>query len=325
THHSKWGVTNTVTIYAKTNLQSFRISWRFQTQSSPSLHLSPSSAVWRLVSGSGTSLSKRGFQGPSLGCFQSVSGGTSMTFTNYSKQWKMHRRIAQSTIRAFSSANSQTKKSFEKHIAAEAEELIEAFLRLSSNNQYFNPSHELTVAAANIICALCFGKRYGHDDLEFRTLLRRVDKFGETVGAGSLVDVMPWLQSFPNPVRSVFQNVKDLNKDFFTFVKGKVVEHRQSYDPEVTRDMSDAFIGVIDHADMETGLTEAHTEGTVSDLIGAGLDTISTALHWMLLLLVKYPSIQTKLQDCATSDGLVFLLGLIYKILLELDIGKLFN
>uniref|UniRef100_A0A8C1G6G2 Cytochrome P450, family 1, subfamily C, polypeptide 2 n=1 Tax=Cyprinus carpio TaxID=7962 RepID=A0A8C1G6G2_CYPCA len=234
---------------------------------------------------------------PNFVSFQSVSGGTGMTFTNYSKQWKMHRKIAQSTIRAFSSANSQTKKSFEKHIASEAEELIETFLRLSSNNQYFNPSHELTVAAANIICALCFGKRYAHDDLEFRTLLSKVNKFGETVGAGSLVDVMPWLQSFPNPVRSIFQSFKELNKDFFTFVKGKVVEHRQSYDPEVTRDMSDAFIGVIDHADTETGLTEAHTEGTVSDLIGAGQDTISTALHWMLLLLVKYPSIQTKLQE----------------------------
>ncbi len=116
---------------------------------------------------------------PNFVSFQSVSGGTSMTFTSYSKLWKMHRKIAQSTIRAFSSANSQTKKSFEKHIAAEAEELIETFLRLSSNNQYFNPSHELTVAAANIICALCFGKRYGHDDLEFRTLLSKVNKFGE--------------------------------------------------------------------------------------------------------------------------------------------------
>ncbi|KTF76528.1 hypothetical protein cypCar_00049515, partial [Cyprinus carpio] len=123
---------------------------------------------------------------PNFVSFQSVSGGTGMTFTNYSKQWKMHRKIAQSTIRAFSSANSQTKKSFEKHIAAEAEELIETFLRLSSNHQYFNPSHELTVAAANIICALCFGKRYAHDDLEFRTLLSKVNKFGETVGAGSL-------------------------------------------------------------------------------------------------------------------------------------------
>ncbi|XP_036397761.1 cytochrome P450 1B1-like [Megalops cyprinoides] len=234
---------------------------------------------------------------PNFVSFQVVSGGNSMTFTNYSKQWKMHRRIAQSTIRAFSSANSQTKRAFEQHIVGEALDLVQTFLRLSADGQYFNPSHELTVAAANVICALCFGKRYGHNDREFRILLGKVDKFGQTVGAGSLVDVMPWLQSFPNPVRSVFQSFKDLNKEFFAFVKDKVVEHRETYNPEVTRDMSDAIIGVIDRAERETGLTGAHTEGTVSDLIGAGLDTVSTALHWILLLLVKYPHIQAKLQE----------------------------
>lgn len=220
-----------------------------------------------------------------------------MTFTNYSKQWKMHRKIAQSTIRAFSSANSQTKKAFEQQIVAEATELVEIFLKHSTEGQYFNPAHELTVAAANVICALCFGKRYGHDDVEFRALLQNVDQFGQTVGAGSLVDVMPWLQSFPNPVRSVFKNFKNLNRDFFMFVRNKVEEHRETFDPEVTRDMSDAFIGVIDKADSDNGLTTDHTEGTVADLIGAGLDTVSTALHWILLLLAKHPDIQTKLHE----------------------------
>ncbi|XP_041809132.1 cytochrome P450 1B1-like [Chelmon rostratus] len=234
---------------------------------------------------------------PNFVSFQTVSGGKSMTFTNYSKQWKMHRKIAQSTIRAFSSASSQTKRAFEQQIVAEATELVEIFLQLSAQGQHFNPAHELTVAAANVICALCFGKRYGHDDVEFRALLHRVDMFGQTVGAGSLVDVMPWLQSFPNPVRSMFQNFKLLNQEFFGFVQHKVAEHRETFDPQITRDMSDAFIGVIDKADSDNGLTKGHAEGTVSDLIGAGLDTISTALCWILLLLTKHPDMQTKLHE----------------------------
>ncbi|XP_033180909.1 cytochrome P450 1B1-like [Mastacembelus armatus] len=234
---------------------------------------------------------------PNFVSFQIVSGGKSLTFTSYSKQWKMHRKVAQSTIRAFSSANSQTKKAFEKQIVAEATELVGIFLKLSSQGKYFNPAHELTVAASNVICALCFGKRYGHDDVEFRALLEKAHQFGQTVGAGSLVDVMPWLQSFPNPVRSVYENFKDLNQEFFGFVCNKVEEHRETFDPEVTRDMSDAIIAVIDKADSDNGLTKAHTEGTVSDLIGAGLDTISTALHWIVLLLAKHPNIQTELHE----------------------------
>uniref|UniRef100_A0A3B5B008 Cytochrome P450, family 1, subfamily C, polypeptide 2 n=1 Tax=Stegastes partitus TaxID=144197 RepID=A0A3B5B008_9TELE len=231
---------------------------------------------------------------PNFVSFQIVSEGKSLSFTNYSKQWKMHRKIAQTTIRAFSSANSQTKKAFEQQIVAEAMQLVEIFLKLSAQGQYFKPAHELTVAAANVICALCFGKRYGHDDTEFRALLHKVDQFGKTVGAGSLVDVMPWLQSFPNPVRSIFRTFKELNQDFFLFVKSKVEEHRETFDPEVTRDMSDAIIGVINEGDQ---LTKSHTEATVADLLGAGLDTVSTCLHWMVLLLAKHPEMQTKLHE----------------------------
>ncbi|KAJ3613772.1 hypothetical protein NHX12_020018 [Muraenolepis orangiensis] len=233
---------------------------------------------------------------PDFVSFKEVSGGNSMTFSNYSKPWKTHRKIAQSTLRAFTSANTQTKKAFEGHIVAEATELVDIFHKLSAGGQYFNPGCDLTVAAANVICALCFGKRYGHDDAEFRTLLGRVEKFGEVVGAGSLVDVMPWLRSFPNPVRTMFLDFVDLNRQYFGFIKSKVVAHRETFDPEVTRGMSDSIIGVIE-GNGNTGLTEAHTESTVADLIGAGLDTISTALHWSCLVLAKYPAIQTKLQE----------------------------
>ncbi|KAM9842736.1 cytochrome P450 1B1-like [Aulostomus maculatus] len=233
---------------------------------------------------------------PNFVSFQFVSGGKSMTFTNYSKQWKAHRKIAQSSLRAFSSANSQTKKAFEQHVMAEAVELVQVFLRRSSDGRYFEPTHEFTVAAANVMCALCFGRRYGHEDLEFRTLLKKVDKFGETVGAGSLVDVMPWLQSFPNPVRSVYENFKNLNEEFFTFVKDKVVQHRESFNPNVTRDVSDAIISVIEHG-KDSGLTKDFVEATVTDLIGAGQDTMSTVMQWIVLLLVKYPDIQVKLHE----------------------------
>lgn len=233
---------------------------------------------------------------PNFISFQLISGGKSMAFGSYSEQWKLHRKIAQSTLRAFSSANSKTRKAFEQHVVAEAMDMVQNFLRQSADRCYFNPSHEFTVAAANIICALCFGKRYGHDDPEFRTLLGRVDKFGETVGAGSLVDVMPWLQSFPNPVRCIYQNFKTINHEFHAYVKDKVLQHRNTFNPDVTRDMSDAFISVIEHG-KENTLSKDFVEGTVTDLIGAGQDTVSSIMQWMVLLLVKYPAMQTQIQE----------------------------
>ncbi|XP_063039727.1 cytochrome P450 1B1-like [Engraulis encrasicolus] len=233
---------------------------------------------------------------PNFLSFQFVSGGKSIAFNSYTKEWKAHRKLAHSTLRAFSSANSQTRLAFEQHVAGEAMELVQTFLRLSRDGRaYFNPAHEFTVAAANVICALCFGKRYGHDDPEFRTLLSRLGKFGETVGAGSLVDVMPWLQSFPNPVRGIFQNFKDLNEEFFNYVREKVGQHRNTYSHEVTRDISDAIINVLENG--ESTLPKDFAECTVADLVGAGQDTVSTALNWIVLMLVTHPHHQVQLQE----------------------------
>ncbi|CAI9601556.1 unnamed protein product [Staurois parvus] len=233
---------------------------------------------------------------PNFTSFKIISGGKSMAFGGYSDLWKVQKRIAHTTLRAFSTINAETKKQFEHHVASEVQDLIQVYLHLSSGGQYFDPYHECTVAVANVMCALCFGKRYSHDDQEFKALVGRNDKFGQTVGAGSLVDIMPWLQAFPNPVRSLYRSFKDLNIEFFDFVKSKVSRHRETYKPEVTRDMSDAFIGVIEHGS-GASLDKDYVEGTVTDLLGAGQDTNSTALAWIILLLIKYPHIQQKLQD----------------------------
>ncbi|XP_039597401.1 cytochrome P450 1B1 [Polypterus senegalus] len=240
---------------------------------------------------------------PNFTSFQLVSGGKSMVFGSYNTVWKKHRRIALSSIRTFSTANSQTKKRFEAHVMEEALELIQTFIHQTRKHGYFEPTHELTVAAANVICALCFGKRYCHEDMEFKALLGKVNRFGETVSAGSLVDTMPWLQAFPNPIRRIYKDFKDLNREFFEFVKDKIIQHRQTFNPEVTRDMSDAIISVIEHGTRaEDGLTKEHVEGTVNDLLGAGQDTISASLHWILLLLIKYPHIQVKLQRLIDAE-----------------------
>ncbi|XP_053553863.1 cytochrome P450 1B1-like [Bombina bombina] len=235
---------------------------------------------------------------PNFTSFQLVSGGKSMAFGGYSDLWKAHKRIAHSTLRAFSTLNTKTTTLFEQHVVAEVQNLMQVFLQLSSDGRFFDPYHECTVAIANVICALCFGKRYSHDDQEFRALVGRNDKFGQTVGAGSLVDIMPWLQIFPNPIRSLYNSFKELNVEFFDFVKVKITQHRQTYNPEVTRDMSDAFISNIEHgAGAGDGLSKDYVEGTVTDLLGAGQDTVSTALSWIILMLIKYPHIQCKLQE----------------------------
>uniref|UniRef100_A0A8B9QP66 Cytochrome P450 1B1 n=1 Tax=Anas platyrhynchos TaxID=8839 RepID=A0A8B9QP66_ANAPL len=223
--------------------------------------LNGEAAIRRALVGLGSHFAGR----PNFPSFGLVSGGRSVAFGACSPQWRARRRLAHAALRARSTA-----AEVERHVAAEAGDLVRLFLRRSHDGAYFQPCPLLVVANANVLCALCFGRRYGHADEEFATLLGRNDRFGQTVGAGSLVDVLPWLLWFPNPVRRVYRDFQALTQELHDFVQAKVAQHRQTFDPDV--------------------------ESAMTDIFGAGQDTTSTALSWVLLLLLKHPQLQQDLQ-----------------------------
>ncbi|XP_039594349.1 cytochrome P450 1B1 [Polypterus senegalus] len=236
---------------------------------------------------------------PDFTSFKVISGGKGMAFNGYSDLWKIHRKVAHSTIRHFSTCNQEARKSFEQGILSEIKEVIGVFLKKSEDEKFFEASKFLAVAVANTMSAVCFGKRYSYDDAEFQSLIGRNDQFAKTVGAGSIVDVMPWLQSFPNPIKTMFDNFKTLNEEFYDFIYGKVVQHRATLKAGTIRDMTDAFIVALDQGkEVKNGavLGKEHVPPTVNDIFGASQDTLSTAMHWMFRLLVRFPDVQEKLQ-----------------------------
>ncbi|XP_041803157.1 cytochrome P450 1B1 [Chelmon rostratus] len=236
---------------------------------------------------------------PDFTSFQFIANGDGLAFNTITDWWKMHRRVAQSTVRLFSTGNLQTKKAFEHHVLCEVRELLELLVKKTKAHQYFSPMTYLVVSTANIMSAVCFGKRYSYEDKEFRQVVGRNDQFTQTVGAGSIVDVMPWLQYFPNPIKTIFDNFKQLNLEFSTFIRDKVIEHRKTIQSSTIRDMTDAFIVALDQLSEKTGLTlgKDYVTPTVGDVFGASQDTLSTALQWVFLILVKYPEMQVRLQQ----------------------------
>ncbi|NXW43221.1 CP1B1 protein, partial [Nyctiprogne leucopyga] len=250
--------------------------------------LTGEAVIRRALVGAGARFAGR----PDFPSFQLVSGGLSVAFGSCSPRWRARRRLAHAALRARSTA-----AEVERHVAAEARELIRLFLRRSRDGAYFQPCPLLVVANANVLCALCFGRRYGHADGEFTALLDRNDRFGQTVGAGSMVDVLPWLLRFPNPVRRVFHVFRALNRELHGFVCAKVAQHRQTFDPRALRDISDIMIATVERGDRPPkGLGPEDVDGAMTDIFGAGQDTTSTALSWVLLLLLKHPGLQQDLQ-----------------------------
>ncbi|XP_059215998.1 cytochrome P450 1B1 [Centropristis striata] len=237
---------------------------------------------------------------PDFTSFQYVSGGDSLAFGTLTDWWKVHRRVAQSTVRMFSTGNPDTKRTFEHHVLCEFKELLQLFVEKTQQQNYFQPLSYLVVSTANIISAVCFGKRYSYEDEEFRQVVGRNDQFTQTVGAGSIVDVMPWLQYFPNPIKTMFDNFKKLNLEFGEFIRNKVLEHRKTIQSSTIRDMTDAFIVALDQIREKSGLSSPEKDyvtATMGDIFGASQDTLSTALQWIILILAKFPEMQQRLQQ----------------------------
>ncbi|KAM9344631.1 cytochrome P450 1B1 [Symphorus nematophorus] len=236
---------------------------------------------------------------PDFTSFQYVSNGDGLVFNTMTDWWKMHRKVAHSTVRMFSTVNLHTKKTFEHHVLCEMRELLQLFLDKTKEQQYFQPMTYVVVSMANIMSAVCFGKRYSYEDEEFRQVVGRNDQFTQTVGAGSIVDVMPWLQYFPNPIKTMFDNFKRLNLEFGIFIRDKVMEHRKTLQSSTIRDMTDAFILALDNLREKTGnaLGKDYVTPTMGDVFGASQDTLSTALQWIILILVRYPEMQVRLQQ----------------------------
>lgn len=226
---------------------------------------------------------------PDFTSFRFVADGDGVAFGTVTERWKTHRRVAQSTVRMFSTGNPRTRSSFERHVLCEFREMLRLFVDRTRTERFFQPMTHLVVSTANVMSAVCFGSRYSHQDDEFRDVVGRNHKFTRTVGAGSIVDVMPWLQYFPNPIKTMFEDFKQLNRDFSQFIRDKVLQHRKTLQPSAIRDMTDAFIVALDQIRDRTGVPadKDYVTPAIGDIFGASQDTLSTALQWIILILVR--------------------------------------
>ncbi|XP_053328301.1 cytochrome P450 1A1-like [Spea bombifrons] len=245
---------------------------------------------------------------PKLYTLSLLNDGTSLSFTeNYGEPWKLHKKIAKMCLREFSkSARSASSPSlFEQYVSEEANLLVETLLQHSSKKGYYNPIDHITYAVANVVCALCFGKRYDHDDDdEFLGVIQISEEAQNSAASAAPADFIPILRYFPLPgLKALLKAVDRFNN----FSKKQIKEHYDSFDKNHIRDITDALL--LDCSkrklkDKHSVLTDAQVLSTVIDVFGAGFDTTSSALQWSLFYLLKFPELQEKIhKEIGTKIG----------------------
>ncbi|XP_072244372.1 cytochrome P450 1D1 [Leuresthes tenuis] len=244
---------------------------------------------------------------PELFTFSAVADGNSMTFSEkYGPAWVLHKKLCKNALRSFAQAEPRGSGAtclLEEHVCAEAAEMVEMIhdqaVKAEKDHAMkgIDPVVPLVTSVANVVCALCFGKRYDHNDGEFLTIVNINNEVLKIFAAGNLADFFPVFRYFPSPsLREMVKYIRGMNG----FMEQRIEEHIKTFDKNCIRDITDALIALCENREenIETSLlSSSQIIHTVIDIFGAGFDTIIAGLQWSLLYLIKFPDTQDRIHQ----------------------------
>uniref|UniRef100_A0A8C9SZZ8 Cytochrome P450 2J2-like n=1 Tax=Scleropages formosus TaxID=113540 RepID=A0A8C9SZZ8_SCLFO len=226
---------------------------------------------------------------PAVPLFEDIMLNKGLAASN-GYQWKQQRRFALSSLRNFGLG----KKSLESQIQVECRFLNDVIDK--SQGQPFEPIFIVNNAVANIISCLVFGDRFDYSDSYFQTLVKLINEHLILLVCNSsliLYNTFPWLmRRLPGPHKKIFSHWAIL----IDFVKLKIKEHKEDWDPSTPRDYIDSFLSETEKNSFAQSFNEDNLCFCTLDLFTAGTETTSTTLNWALLYMIKYPEIQEKVQ-----------------------------
>ncbi|XP_078100507.1 cytochrome P450 17A2 [Sander vitreus] len=221
-------------------------------------------------------------------------GGKDIAFSDYTPLWKLHRRLVHNSFTLFGEGSSRL-----QDIVLSAVDGLCAEL-LSGGRRGFDPSPAVTRAVTNVVCTLVFSATYRPGDAELQEVMRYNDGIVQTIARGGLVDIYPWTKVFPNKSLS---KLKDCITIRDRLLSRKLDEHKASLSDGDPRDLLDALLkGKTDSAPSQTSsgseetITDDHVLMTAAEAFGAGVETTSTTLLWILAYLLHHPEVQERVQ-----------------------------
>nr|XP_009858581.1 cytochrome P450 1A1-like [Ciona intestinalis] len=235
---------------------------------------------------------------PIFDSFKKISQGRGVVFNSTMTQgdeWMKLKMTIVKHVHRFVSSE-ETKGYVAHHVQMEAVELVRILTEKcrSSPNKVIFPIEQINLAIANVVCAIMFGHRYQHGNKEFQDLISLNEQFGDVIGSGSQVDVIPWMKIFPK-FRNALKVFDFLTNRLNDWMRLRTKEHRLTYKHGVIRDIVDSFIAEsIDHPE-QSALNDDVIMALTTDVFGAGQDTMSTTMQWVFVYMMHFKECQRKI------------------------------
>ncbi|XP_073530078.1 cytochrome P450 2C26-like isoform X1 [Phyllobates terribilis] len=207
------------------------------------------------------------------------------------ENWKVMRRFTLSTLRDYGMG----KKGIEEKIIEECECLMQKFR--SYGGKPFNNLTIINAAVANIIVSILLDHRFEYDDPTILKLMRLINE-NIRIAESPMVKLY---NSFPSLIRwlpgehnKIFENHNQMQ----SFIRETFTRKEKELDVNNQRNLIDAFLAKQQEGKPDSTLYfhNKNLGNLVSNLFAAGMETTSTTLRWGLLLMMKYPEIQKKIQ-----------------------------
>ncbi|XP_063171257.1 cytochrome P450 2W1-like [Candoia aspera] len=226
---------------------------------------------------------------PSIPIFEHIQHGNGVFFST-GELWRATRRFTVSTMRNLGMG----KKHIEERITEELNFLIDninSFQGEPFSLRTFNS------AATNITFVLLFGERFEYNDPTFLTLQRLIDEVMCLLGSPTLhlFNFYPFLGFLFNAHKALLRKIEDVRVIIRDYIKSS----RRDLDGNNLRSYIEAL--VFKHQqDMSKRQNLFHEDNLIAstlDLIMAGTETTATTLQWAILLAMRHPEIQKKVQE----------------------------
>lgn len=226
---------------------------------------------------------------PKIPIFEMMNKGHGIIFSA-GENWRVMRRFTITTLRDFGMG----KRIIEDKIIEECGFLTHHFESFSGNP--FDTLTIMNASVANIIVAILLGHRYDYQDPTFLRLLNLINENARLSGSSivALFNIYPILGFLPGSHRTIMKNAKELH----CFIIATFLKHLRQLDANDQRSFIDAFLVKQEEEKTNTDsyFHEQNLICVVRNLFIAGMETTSTTLRWGLLLMIKYPEIQGKVQ-----------------------------